>query len=139
MKLINKYFILVLCCLTLGTSSCLEDKEEMYDILGAVATIPVFTSTNNRPTAGSTVTLSVRYYSPNAAVKELQLYEKIATADRTQVTTKAVTGFNTENSYVDTFNYTVPANATGRSIVLEVVAVTVNDLTNSRTLTLTIP
>ncbi len=129
----------MLCCLTLGTTSCLEDKEELYDVVGAVATIPVFSTPNIRPAAGSTITLSVRYYSPNAAVKELQLYEKIATADRTQVTTKAITGFNTENSYVDTFEYTVPANATGRSIVLEVVAVTVNDLTNSRTLTLTIP
>ena len=139
MKLINKYFILVLCILTLGTTSCLEDKEELYDVVGAVATIPVFNASNNRPAAGSTVTLTVRYYSPDAAVKELQLYEKIGTADRTQVTTKAINGFNTENSYVDTFDYTVPANATGRSIVLEVVAVTANDLTNNRTLTLTIP
>ena len=139
MKLINKYFILFLCIVSMGITSCLEDQEEMYDIVGAVATIPAFSTPNTRPAAGSTITLSVRYYSPNAAVKELQLYEKIGTADRTQITTKAITGFNTENSYVDTFNYTVPANATGRSIVLEVVAVTVNDLTNSRTLTLTIP
>lgn len=125
--------------LTTALSSCLEDKEDLYDVVGPVATIPVFTASKAQPAVGETITLSLRYYSPNVAVKELQLNETIGTGTKTLVTSKAIEGFDTQNSYVDTFSYTVPANASKSTIVLEAAAIGTNDLAGTRTLTLTIP
>lgn len=140
MKFISKYFILVLSLLpAVSLTSCLEDKEDLYDIVGPVATIPAFTASKTAPAAGETIELTVRFYSPNVAVKELLLNETVATGAKQQINSKPVTGFDTNNSYVETFSYTVPATAAGSKIVLEVAAVTTNDLTNTRTLTLTIP
>ncbi len=140
MKLFNKYFILTICLLlAVSMSSCLEDKEDLYDKVGAVATIPVFNASKTAPAAGETITLSLRYYSPDVAVKELQLNETIATDEKRMVTSKPVTDFNTANSYVDSFEYTVPADASKKRIVLEVAAVSTNDLSGTRTLTLNIP
>jgi enoyl-[acyl-carrier-protein] reductase (NADH) len=140
MNTLKKYFLLAaLALLPLGVSGCLDDEEPLYDVVGPVATIPVFTSSKTAPTAGETVNLSMRYYSPNAAVKELRLNETIGTGPKRTVASKEVTDFDTRNSYVDTFAYTVPDGtpATTR-IVLEVEAVTENDLSGARTLTLTV-
>ncbi len=120
-------------------SGCLEDEEPLYDVVGPVATIPVFTVSKATPTAGETVNLSIRYYSPNVAVKELRLNETVGTGPKRTLVTKPVADFNTQNSYVDAFTYTVPAGtAAAAKIVLEVEAVTENDLAVSRNLTLTI-
>ena len=140
MKFLSKYFIFFLSILaTIGLTSCLEDKEDLYDKVGAVATIPAFGASKMAPAPGETITLNVRFFSPNVGVKELRLNETIATGTKQQVDSKAITGFDTNNSYVETFSYTVPAGTAGRRIILEVAAVTDNDLTNSRTLTLNIP
>jgi hypothetical protein len=150
MKLLSKYFIFFFSVMvTVGLSSCLEEKEDLYDKVGAVATIPAFTATRLSPTTGEPVTgairsgdpvrLTMRFYSPNVGVKELILNETIATGAKQQIDSKVITGFDRNNSYVETFNYTVPAGTSGRRITLEVVAVTENDLTNNRTLILNIP
>lgn len=140
MKIFANYFIYFLSLVAIsGLTSCLEDKEELYDVVGPVATIPAFTASKAAPVAGETIELTVRFYSPNVAVKELILHETVATDAKQQITSKAISGFDTNNSYVEKFSYTVPATAAGKKIVLEAAAVTTNDLTNTRTLTLTIP
>jgi hypothetical protein len=140
MNFLKKYFLLAaVALLPLGVSGCLEDEEPLYDVVGPVATIPVFTSSKAAPTAGETVNLSVRYYSPNAAVKELRLNETVGTGPKRMLVSKPVTDFDTRNSYVDTFAYTVPAGTPAATrVVLEVEAVTENDLSGTRTLTLTV-
>ncbi len=140
MNLLKKYLLLAaVALLPLGVSGCLEDEEPLYDVVGPVASIPVFTSSKTTPVADETVNLSVRYYSPNVAVKELRLNETIGTGTKRTLVSKPVTDFDTRNSYVDTFTYSVPAGtpATTR-IVLEVEAITENDLSGTRTLTLTV-
>lgn len=140
MNSVKRYFLWVMAALLpLGVSGCLEDEEPLYDVVGPVATIPVFTSSKAAPTAGETVNLSIRYYSPNVAVKELRLSETLGTGPKRTLISMPVTDFNTENSYVDTFTYIVPdGTAANTKIVLEVEAVTENDLVGSRTLTLTV-
>jgi hypothetical protein len=140
MRLIKKYFLLaIITVVPFGLSGCLEEKEGLYDVVGPVATIPVFTASRTTPTAGETINLSIRYYSPNVAVKELRLNETLGTAQKRSVTSKVVNEFNTQNSYVDTFSYTVPAGTPRNTrIVLEMEAVTANDLVGNRTLTLTV-
>lgn len=139
MKTLYKHSILILCLfLSTGLSSCLEEKDDLYEVVGAVATIPVFTASKAQPLPGETITLSLRYFSPNVAVKELQLNETIGTGSKTLVTSKEITGFDTQNSYVDTFTYTVPAGLSKTSIVLEAAAIGTNDLAGTRTVTLTI-
>ncbi len=140
MHLIKRYFLLAIITVTpFGISGCLEEKEGLYNVVGPVATIPVFTASRTAPTAGETINLSVRYYSPNVAVKELRLNETLGTAQKRAITSKAVSEFNTQNSYVDTFSYTVPVGTPRNTrIVLELEAVTTNDLVGNRTLTLTV-
>ena len=140
MHLVKKYFLLTaVALLPLGMSGCLEEKESLYDVVGPVATIPVFTAPKTTLTVNETVTLSVRYYSPHAAVKELRLNETIGTGPKRTVSSKPVTDFDTRNSYVDTFTYTVPdGTPAATKITLEVEAVTENDLAGNRTLTLTV-
>ncbi|HEX8531304.1 MAG TPA: hypothetical protein VF646_14835, partial [Cytophagales bacterium] len=109
MNSIKKSILLALVAvLPLGVSGCLEEKDPLYDVVGPVATIPVFTASKTAPKAGETVTLSVRYYSPNAAVKELRLNETLGAGAKRTVVSKPVTDFDTRNSYVDAFTYAVP-------------------------------
>jgi hypothetical protein len=150
MKVLYRKLILLFSLLaTIGFSSCLEDKEDLYDKVGPVATIPVFSasrisSTTGQPVtgairAGDPIRLTVRFYSPNVAVRELVLNQTIANGEKQQIASRPVTGFDTNNSYVETFDYQIPADAADKRIVFEVVAATTNDLTNNRTLTLNIP
>jgi hypothetical protein len=160
MKFLSKYAIFSLLLLSLlNLTSCLEEEEGLYDKVGPVATIPavivvakldpatkdpILDPATKQPItspvrAGDLIRLSVRFYSPNVAVKELILSETVATSAKQQVTSRPITNFDTKNSYVETFDYQVPAGTAGRRIVLEVAAVTDNDLTNTRTLTLNIP
>ncbi len=145
MKPANKWLTLLASILIAsGLSACLEQKEELYDIVGPVATIPVLTATkaNAKPTdtirVGDAVAVKLRYYSPNVAVKELQLHETITGGQRRLITSKAITDFNMANSYEDEFQYIVPTEALGKRVVLEAVAVTTNDLTGMRTVNVTV-
>jgi hypothetical protein len=139
----NKAFLLAMALLlSFGLSSCLKEKDPLFDVVGPVATFPVFSASKLNPAVGETITLNVRYYSPLVEVRELRLNETIGTGAKRQVTSKPITGFNTDNSYADTFSYTVPAvqaGAANRRITLEVEAIGANDLSGVRTLTLNVP
>jgi hypothetical protein len=145
MKFANKWVTLLMSIvIASGLSACLDEKEELYDIVGPVATIPVLTATkaNGKPAdtirVGDAVSVKLRYYSPNVAVRELQLSETIAGGQKRLVISKPVGDFNTANSYEDEFQYIVPAEASGKRVVLEAVAVTTNELTGTRTVNVTV-
>ncbi|CAN5911337.1 hypothetical protein BH24BAC1_BH24BAC1_18610 [soil metagenome] len=142
MKLIYKNKIglcLVALLFSCSLSSCLKEKDPLFDVVGPVATFTVMTASKTNPAVGETITVSVRYYSPQVDVVELRLNETIGTGQKRQVTAKPITGFNTENSYVDTFQYTVPAGAARARITLEAMAIGSNELAGVRTVTLNIP
>ncbi len=121
-----------------GLTSCFEEKDDDYTIVGAVASIPVFTPSKSEPVAGEQITVSVRYYSEKAQVTEIRYTEKIGTGTATVLETKSITGFDVKNSYNDSFTYTVPAVAVGTKIVLAAEVETVNELMNSKSATITV-
>jgi hypothetical protein len=128
----NKIYI-VFALLPLLFTSCFEENDEgIYDIVGPVATISVFTPTPTQPNPGSQVSLRIRFYSENVAVRQLR-FNTIIGGVRTNVTTRDIANFNTANSYEETFTYQVPADMPLNTVVtLEVEIQTVNDLVNFR-------
>jgi hypothetical protein len=118
--------------LALCFTGCFEEEEKLYKVLGGVATIPVFTISKSNPTASEGITVTFRYYSENAAVTNLRLKERIGAGELTIVETVPVSSFDTKNSYVHTFNYTVPNVSAGTVIRLEVEVETVGNLVNTR-------
>jgi hypothetical protein len=138
MKKIKQHILVSLLVLMVFLTSCFEERDDDFKIVGAVATIPVLTlsksGTSNIPVvAGEQITVSFRYYSEHVVVNELRLTETIGTGTATVVQTKTVSGFDTKNSYNDSFVYTVPALASGTTIRLGVEVQTENSLVNSRT------
>lgn len=114
-----------------GLTSCFDEKDDDYKIIGAVGTVSVMTVSKAEPTVGEQISVNIRYYSENVAVKELRLTEKIGSGAATVVATREVTGFDTNNSYEDVFTYTVPAAPLNTTIRLTMEIETVNDLTNN--------
>ncbi|GAB2785067.1 hypothetical protein GCM10027275_31790 [Rhabdobacter roseus] len=133
----KKQLSLLLMALLVSLSACFNEYDEGYEILGPVATIPVLTFSQAQPTAGSQITVNFRYYSENIEVKELRLVQTLSNATTT-VSTKPVSGFNRDNSYEDSFTYTVPSVSAGTVINLGVEVVTTNDLTNARRANITV-
>ncbi len=118
--------------LAVSLTSCFEEKDDDYVVIGAVASIPVFTISKNNPVAGEQVTVNIRYYSENVPVKEIRLTETIGAGTAAIVTTKTISDFDTEDSYLDSFPYVVPATAAGTAIRLTIEIQTTNDLVNSK-------
>ncbi len=111
-------------------SSCFDEYNEGYDLVGRVASIPVFTISTGTASPGNNVTADFRYFSEHELVTELRLIQTIdgvvSVAD-----SKQVTGHNLRDSYEDSFIYTVPTTAsTGTNITLQIEVVTANDLSN---------
>lgn len=130
MKKFRKNILLSALVMLVSLTSCFDEKEEDYKIIGAVGTVSVMTVTKSQPTVGEQITVNIRYFSENVAVKQLRLTQTIG-SDVTVVATKDVTGFDINNSYVDTFTYTVPAAPLNTVIKLTTEIETVNNLTNS--------
>lgn len=130
MKKFRKNILLSALVVLVGLTSCFDEKEEDYKIIGAVGTVSVMTVTKSSPTVGEQITVNIRYYSENVAVKQLRLTQTIG-SDVTVVATKDITGFDVNNSYVDTFTYTVPTAPLNTVIKLTTEIETVNNLTNS--------
>jgi hypothetical protein len=138
MKNVRKNILLSALVIMIGLTSCFEEKDDDYTIVGAVASIPVFTPSKSEPVAGEQITVNVRYYSEKAQVTEIRFTEKIGAGTATVLQTKSITGFDVKNSYTDSFTYTVPAVAVGTKIVLAAEVETVNDLMNSKSATITV-
>lgn len=119
----------------LGSSlmGCYQEEDSMYDVLGGVATITVWTPSKTNPAANEAMTVRARYYSEKAAVTELRFYAKVGAADRTLVETVPITTFSNDDSYERIFNYTVPGGTPASTVIIFTVEVeTTGDLINSR-------
>jgi hypothetical protein len=138
MKKFRKNILLISLIAMTALTSCFEEKDDDYTIVGAVASIPVFTLSKSNPVAGEQITVSITYYSENAKVNEIRLTETVGTGAAAVVQTKSIADFDTKNSYTDSFVYTVPASSVGTKIVLAVEIQTINALVNSKSGTITV-
>lgn len=122
--------------LFLGLTGCFSEYDEGYDLVGRVATIPVLTLSQTSAAPGAAVSVNFRYYSEHEPVSELRLIQ-VVNGERTTVSSKAISGHNLRDSYVDSFSYTVPTiNPT--TVTLRVEVVTANSLANGRQANLTV-
>jgi len=125
----KKYISIFSVFLLVSLTSCFEEYDEGYDLVGRVASIPVFTVSANTAPVGGTVTANFRYYSEHEPVTELRLIQRI-NGQYTVADSKEVTGHDVRNSYEDSFVYTVPQADVGVVITLQIEVVTANGLTN---------
>lgn len=132
MKNTKTYITLFCVSLSLLLTACFDEKEDEYQLVGAVGTISVLTPSNSKPVAGEQVTIKVRYYSENIEAREIRLFETINNV-KTQIGSKEITDFDIKDSYEDVFNYTIPAVPAKTTIVITAEIETVNDLVNSKT------
>jgi phosphoribulokinase len=140
----KKYIALLTMLVMVGLTSCFEEYDEGYDLIGRVATVPVFTISSSSAAPGATVTANFRYYSEHEPVTALRLIETINGEERV-ANSKEVTGHNLADSYEDSLTYEVPQVEAGTSIRLQVEVETANGLSNrniptlNRTITVTAP
>lgn len=139
MKLIYKNIVLVGIVLTIALSSCLEDPDDEFRIVGAVPTVILLSSPPDSIDVGQTVNIDIRYYSPNVDVSGISMDATISAggAEKSsgEVFSQTVTGFNTSDSYELTIPYTAsaPGVASGDVVDLVISATATNDL-SSRTI-----
>ncbi len=127
-----KQIIYSICILMLlGLSSCFETYDEGYDLVGRVATIPVFSLSQSSASPGASITATYRYYSEHEVVTGLRLVQ-IVGGQSTEVETRSVSGHNIRDSYEGTFSYSVPELADGTVVTLRLEVITANDLSNHR-------
>ncbi len=121
----------------LGMSSCFETYDEGYDLVGRVATIPVFNLSQSTSEPGTTITATYRYYSEHEAVIELRLVQVLG-GQSSEVESRSVSGHNLRDSYEGTFSYAVPELTDGTVVTLRLEVITANELSNSRQANLTV-
>lgn len=130
--------IAVIFLVLLFTSSCiLEEVEPEYDIVGAVGTIATLTASTNTPTAGQAVTFNLTIYSEHENATELRM-NSVADGSSTNLETKTFTTWNTDDSYRETFQYEVPADAAGTAIVIQFQLITESGYATNRDITLNV-
>jgi hypothetical protein len=141
MKKMKRNILICTFAILIGLTSCFDEKEEDYQIVGGVATVSVFSIPKATPyavNAGEKTLVSTRYYSERVAVRQLRFFETIGTGTRTLIGTRDITDFDIKNSYEESLDYTVPAVPSKTKVTLTVEVETENDLMNSRSLTMTI-
>jgi hypothetical protein len=127
-----RHIIYSICILMLlGLSSCFETYDEGYDLVGRVATIPVFNLSQSTATPGTSITATYRYYSEHEAVTGLRLLQLVE-GQSSELETRSVSGHNLRDSYEGTFSYMVPDLADSTVVTLRLEVITENDLSNSR-------
>ncbi|WP_143961721.1 hypothetical protein [Litoribacter populi] len=126
----KKYIAILTMLVMVGLTSCFDEYDEGYDLLGRVASIPVFTVSSTTAAPGADVTANFRYFSEHEPVTGLRLIE-IISGNETVAASKDITGHNVRDSYEDSFTYTVPASLDpGTAITLWIEVETANGLTN---------
>jgi hypothetical protein len=145
MKNIRKNILLGALVIMTGLTSCFEEKDDDYTIVGAVASVSVFSipnplitgTSNYGVTAGEQVNVAIRYYSEHVKVTQYRVVQDLLDgAPATILYTKDVTDFDIRNSYVDVLQYTVPAFAVGKKFKLTIEIETENSLVNKKDLPL---
>ena len=136
MKIIQKITIVMLFVATI--SSCiLEPVEPEYDVVGAVGTIATLTASSTTPTVGQTVTLTATIYSEHENATALNL-NRVVAGTATLVEARNFSSWNREDSYRETFQYTVPAGTEGTGIVLQMELITESGFAARRNITLNV-
>ncbi len=132
-----KHILALLFLPFLFTGCILEEQEPEYDVVGAVGTIATLTASNSTPEVGSTVTFTVTVYSEHEPATELRM-NRVQGGTATNLETKTFTNWNVENSYVESFQWTVPENARGTAVTIQFVLLTQSNFTSSRNITLNV-
>ncbi|WP_293010889.1 hypothetical protein [Mongoliibacter sp.] len=132
-----KNIAVMLLMFVFATSCILEEVEPEYDVVGAVGTISTLTASNTSPEVGQTVTFTMTIYSEHENATELRMNRGTGSA-ATTVETKTFTSWNTEDSYVETFQYTIPEDAAGNTLTMEFVLVTESNFTARRSINLNV-
>jgi hypothetical protein len=142
MKKIN-IIILLLLTVVVSLSSCFDEDNDEYSVVGPVATVPVFSipnplvtnTTNYRVASGENLRVAIRYYSEHVKVTQYRVIEDLQNGTPTTVLyTVDVTDFDTRNTYVDTLDYTVPVFPVDKLFKLTIEIETENDLVNKKDL-----
>jgi len=136
MYIINRFSILVL-MMAFMSSCILEEVEPEYDLVGAIGTISGLTASTTNPTVGQTVTFTVNFYSEHEAARELRMNRLIGGTPN-NITTRTFSTWNTEDSYVETFQYEVPAGTAGTTINMQFELVTESNFTVTRNINLVV-
>ncbi|HSJ69292.1 MAG TPA: hypothetical protein VK921_16545 [Anditalea sp.] len=136
MYIIKKYSMLVL--MMVFMSSCiLEEVEPEYDVVGAIGTISNLTASSTTPTEGQTITFTVNFYSEHEAARELRMNQLVGGTPN-NITTRTFSSWNTEDSYVETFQYQVPDGSAGTTINMQFELITESNFTTTRTINLVV-
>jgi hypothetical protein len=148
MKKIRKNILLSALAMIIGLTSCFDEKEDEYTIVGAVGSAVIITTIkdvagNERPltdppASGDRIFVNVRYFSENVAVKQVRLSVAIGTGVATELWTLPVTDFDTNNSYENKIEYVVPVAPSKTAITFTAEVLTVNELTNTKTSIVTV-
>jgi len=136
MKIIKK-FAVVLLVMALVSSCILQDEEPEYDLVGAVGTISSLTASTTRPSVGQTVTFTLTIYSEHENAKELRM-NRIQGGTPTNVLVKTFSSWNRENSYVETFQYEIPAGTQGTTLTMQFELITVSNFSVTRNINLNV-
>ncbi|EIM78347.1 hypothetical protein A3SI_03610 [Nitritalea halalkaliphila LW7] len=118
-------------------SSCFQEYDEGYELVGRVATISVFTLNPTSAPAGANGTATVRYFSEHELVTAYRLIQSVG-GQRTEVVNVPVQNHNVEDSYQETLNFTVPNVAAGTTVTYIMQVETANGLVRERTANLTV-
>ncbi|UJP64431.1 hypothetical protein [Mongoliitalea daihaiensis] len=119
------------------TACILEDQEPEYDVVGAVGTIATLTASSTTPEVGGTVTFTMTVYSEHEPATELRM-NRVQGGTTTTLETRNFANWNTQDSYVETFQWTVPENARGTAVTMQFVLVTQSNFTRSRNITINV-
>ena len=144
MKKFRKNILFSAVAILVSLTSCFDEKEDEYAIIGAVGSAVIITTVKdavtgvekplvNPPVPGDKIFVNVRYYSENVAVKQVKLSVAVGTGATTELWTLPVTNFDTNNSYENKIEYTVPVAPSKTTITFTAEVLTVNELTNTKT------
>lgn len=146
MKLNIKHTLIALLASSMMLTSCLEDQEEEYKVIGGVPTVILLNSAPATTDIGASFDLKIRYYSPNAVVNNINITEVITAADGTEKSSEklkdeAITGFKTSDSYETSFTYTASNAALVKTdvITLTITLTTTSGLSASKVVKTVIP
>ncbi len=131
------WYLAVFALISLSLSACYKEKnpnEDNFDIIGSVPMVSELTPSTTSPTAGSTISLTVKLSFVNTTVKELVFYQRIGTSGAYSFlkTVPFTPNFVPEERvHVVTVPYDVP-NEPNKAFSLQVEAVTNDNLVSIR-------
>jgi len=136
MYIIKRFSILVL-MMAFMSSCILEEVEQEYDVVGAIGTISGLAASTTTPTVGQTVTFTVNFYSEHEPATELRM-NRLVGGTPNNLATRNFTSWNTEDSYVETFQYVVPEGTAGTTINMQFQLVTASNFSVTRNINLVV-